>query len=131
MVKITHKFGQERTGMKRNFWKHCLFFSPLIWSSYLKNKKRVQLSGDSLPKFNHEMTNAQRVKLFIKDFFSKCDQICSFLRSWSHLLKKSLIKSFFLCSALLLPLPSCSYPARSSYVNDDKYVAKKHLVRKT
>ena len=30
----------------------------------------------------------------MKDFFSKCDQICSFLRIWSHLLKKSLMENF-------------------------------------
>ena len=30
----------------------------------------------------------------IKDFFSKCDQICRKLRIWSHLLKKSLMANF-------------------------------------
>ena len=30
------------------------------------------------------------MKFSIKDFISKCDQIPSFLRIWSHLLKKSL-----------------------------------------
>ena len=30
----------------------------------------------------------------IKDFFSKCDQICRTLRIWSHLLKKSLMENF-------------------------------------
>ena len=30
----------------------------------------------------------------IKDFFSKCDQIRSFLRIWLHLLKKSLMENF-------------------------------------
>ena len=34
------------------------------------------------------------MKFSIKNFFSKCDQILSFLRSWSHLLKKSLMKNF-------------------------------------
>ena len=35
----------------------------------------------------------------IKDFFSKCDQIHSFLRIWPRLLKKSLMgKLHFLCS---------------------------------
>ena len=29
---------------------------------------------------------AQKMKFSIKDFFSKCDQIPSFLRIWSHLL---------------------------------------------
>ena len=30
----------------------------------------------------------------IKDFFSKCDQIRSFLRIWSNLLKKSFMENF-------------------------------------
>ena len=42
---------------------------------------------------------AQKAKFSIKGFFSKCDQIHSFLRIWSHLLKKSLMENFiFLCS---------------------------------
>ena len=35
------------------------------------------------------------MKFFIKDFFSKCDQIRSFLLIWSHLLKKSFMGNFF------------------------------------
>ena len=38
------------------------------------------------------------MKLSIKDFFSKCDQIRSFLRIWSHLLKKSLMENFIFCA---------------------------------
>ena len=38
------------------------------------------------------------MKFSIKDFFSKCDQIRSFLRIWSHLLKKSLIENFIFCA---------------------------------
>ena len=34
------------------------------------------------------------MKFSIKDFFSKFDQIRSFLRIWSHLLKKYLLKNF-------------------------------------
>ena len=34
------------------------------------------------------------MKLSIKDFFSKSDQIHSFLRIWSHLLKKSFMENF-------------------------------------
>ena len=43
------------------------------------------------------------MKFPITDFFSKCDQICSFQRIWSHLLKKLLkeLRNFkgklFLC----------------------------------
>ena len=37
------------------------------------------------------------MKFSIKDFFSKCDQIRSFLRILSHLLKKSLMENFIFC----------------------------------
>ena len=45
---------------------------------------------------------AQKIKLSIKDFFSKCDQIRSFLRIWSHLLRKSLMENFIFCA---VPVP--------------------------
>ena len=38
------------------------------------------------------------MKFSIKDFFSKCEQICSFLRIWSHPLKKSLMGNFIFCA---------------------------------
>ena len=38
------------------------------------------------------------MKFPIKDFFSECDQIRSFLRIWSHLLKKSLMGNFIFCA---------------------------------
>ena len=41
----------------------------------------------------------KKMKFFVKDFYSKCDQMRSFLRIWSRLLKKSL---FVQCSAFLL-----------------------------
>ena len=41
-------------------------------------------------------------KFSIYDFFSKCDQICSFLRIWSHLLNKSLIENFIFCAVIQL-----------------------------
>ena len=40
------------------------------------------------------------MKFFLKDFFSKCDQIRSFLRIWSHLLKKSLMEHFIFCTLI-------------------------------
>ena len=39
-------------------------------------------------------STAQKMKFSINDFVSKCDQIPSFLRIWSHLLKKSLMENF-------------------------------------
>ena len=41
---------------------------------------------------------AQEMKFSTKDFFSKCDQMPSFQRIWSHLLKKSLIENFSFCA---------------------------------
>ena len=38
------------------------------------------------------------MKLLIKDFFSKCDQIRRSLAIWSHLLKKSLMENFIFCA---------------------------------
>ena len=40
----------------------------------------------------------KKMKLSIKDSFSKCDQIRSFLRIWSHLLKKFLMENFIFCA---------------------------------
>ena len=38
----------------------------------------------------------------MKDFFSKCGQICSFLRIWSRLLMKSLMENLFICAVHIL-----------------------------
>ena len=35
------------------------------------------------------------MKVFIKNFFSKCDQLCRNLWIWSHLLNKSWMENFF------------------------------------
>ena len=39
------------------------------------------------------------MKFSIKDFFSKYDQIRSFLRTWSHLLNKSLMRIALIVNA--------------------------------
>ena len=41
---------------------------------------------------------AQKIKFFIKDFSSKCDQIRRKLRIWSNLLKKSLMENVIFCA---------------------------------
>ena len=46
------------------------------------------------------------MKFSIKDLFSKCDQIRSFLRIWLHLLKKSLMENFIFCA--VVASPKCS-----------------------
>ena len=53
-----------------------------------------QKSNTKLSPYN----TAQKMKFSIKYFFSKCDQIRSFLPIWSHLLRKSLIENFIFCA---------------------------------
>ena len=43
-------------------------------------------------------STAQKMKFSFKDFFSKCDQIGSFLWIWPHLLEKSLMENFIFCA---------------------------------
>ena len=43
----------------------------------------------------------QIMKFSVKDFFSKCDQMRSFLRIWSYLLKKSLMEIFIFFAVTL------------------------------
>ena len=45
--------------------------------------------------------NTKKMKFSIKYFFSKCDQIYSFLPIWSHLLKISLTENFIFCAVSL------------------------------
>ena len=42
------------------------------------------------------------MKFSIADFFSKCDQIRSFLRIWPHLLKKSVLENSIFCAVFFL-----------------------------
>ena len=50
------------------------------------------------PETSSTTATAHKMKFSIKDFFSKCDQIRSFLRIWSHLLRKSLMENFIFCA---------------------------------
>ena len=45
---------------------------------------------------------AQKIKFFIQDFFSKCDQICRKLWIWLHLLKKSLMKNLIFSAVVFV-----------------------------
>ena len=57
---------------------------------------------NTIPWFDAVFNTAQKMKFFIKGFFSKCDQICSFLRIWWHFLKKSLMENFIFCAVLIM-----------------------------
>ena len=43
----------------------------------------------------------QKMKFSIKDILKKCDQIRSFLRIWSYLLKKSFMENFIFCPVIV------------------------------
>ena len=47
---------------------------------------------------------AKKMRFFIKDFFSKCDETRSFLRTWSNLLEKSLMENFIFCAWVSIDL---------------------------
>ena len=42
-----------------------------------------------------ENNTAQKMKFSFEDFSSKCDQILTKLRIWSHLLEESLMENIF------------------------------------
>ena len=60
-------------------------------------RKKIHVSVSSFI-FTSKSVNAQKMKFSIKDFFSKCDKIHSFLRIWSHSLKKFLMENFIFCA---------------------------------
>ena len=62
-------------------------FIPIYWRNSNKKLKNYIFSGQNIPR-------CTKMKFSINDFFSKCDQIHSFLRIWSHLLKKFLTENF-------------------------------------
>ena len=63
--------------------------SPRL-SAVLQSPLRVPFRNPNTVK-----DTAQKMKFFIKDFFSKCDQICSFLQIWSHYLRNPWWKTSF------------------------------------
>ena len=81
------------------------YFFKIIFCQYRKNwlgpaYDRTLASSQitKSPLSNKYQITVQKMKFSIEDFFSKCDQIRSFLRIWSNLLRKSLIELHFLCS---------------------------------
>ena len=64
---------------------YCFFYC--LKKKTLKNQK-------------HRCYHCTKNEFFIKEFFSKFDQIRSFLQIWSHLLRKSLMENFVFCPLL-------------------------------
>ena len=79
------------------------------WSSSKSTEKRKRMenclfiiSWHKVEKWNTKklICTAQKMRFSIKDLLSKCDQIRSFLRIWSRLLKRSLMENFIFCAVL-------------------------------
>ena len=64
---------------------------PSYFQSYFQFFSKMETT---LPK----SITAQPMKFSATDFFSNCDQIRSFLRIWSYLLKKPIMENFILCA---------------------------------
>ena len=74
-------------------------------------------------------STAQKLKFSVKYFFSKCDQIRSVLRIWSHLLKKSLMENFIFCTVLLANFSSSrSLLVACSFFMDKVWQLTNHVV---
>ena len=69
-----------------------VFYCMLSWR--LLKYIETELQGICFYLYN----TAQKMKFSIKDFLSKCDQIRSFLRIWSHSLRKSLMEIIIFCA---------------------------------
>ena len=80
---------------------YCLIFTWTLWRKTLKKPGSsslvvlvILLCKQAFIWKGLLSHTAQKMKFSIKDFFSKCDQICRKLQIWSDLLRKSLIENF-------------------------------------
>ena len=65
-------------------------------------------------------------KFAIKDFFSKCNQICSFMRIWPHLLRKFLMENFIFCAVIVAKFSFFLFTIKKQYSIDLSY----HIIYK-
>ena len=63
------------------------------------------------------LRTAQKLKFSIKYFASKCDQIRGKLRTWSHLLEKSLMENFIFYAVGVANTPQSKMESFASIVN--------------
>ena len=77
----------SRPGLENNVsqWMVCVYLTHSCYAQFVRLLRSVP-------------GTARKIKLSIKDYFSKCDQIRSLLRIWSPSLKKSLMKNLIFCA---------------------------------
>ena len=69
-----------------------------------------------------EIYTVQKMNFSIKNFLSKCDQVRSFMRIWSHLLKKSSMENFIFCGKNCLAEKFTGTVESSSRTNALEYI---------
>ena len=87
------------TILTSNHWCTCIF--------YCATYDKIQAFCNNYSCSYSQLTT-QKMKFFIKDFFSNCNQIRSYLRMWSYWLKKSLTENFTFCA--VTGKPECNLP---------------------
>ena len=86
-LRFPHRFDLRlklRLDLRLDVWQ----WGCIVHSTFTSLKERSILSP----------TLHKKMKFSIEDFFSKCDQIRSFLQIWLHLLKKSFMENFIFCA---------------------------------
>ena len=79
----------------------CLLVVNMYLLSVKINISSSIMVAQSFNSLLYVIITAHKMKFSIKDFFSECDQIRSFLRIWSHLLKQSLMENFIFCDVYI------------------------------
>ena len=72
-------------------------FCNAVWHMVVKFSKSQRVE---IFRMLFLLSTAQKMKISIKDFVSKCDQIHRKLWIWSHLLTKSLMGNFIVCAVI-------------------------------
>ena len=95
------KFIQDYFAKAPKPWTKTLIKLRLVSSSLTERqcfKSFSQRNRQWMAQTNLWLLNTtQKMKIFIKGSFSKCDQIRRELRIWSHSLKKSLMENLIFC----------------------------------
>ena len=82
-------YSHERSKYLPRILLWITIYRKMLWGQYLQ----YSIKSKYLPQ-NSLWGTAQKMKLSIKDFV----HLSSFLRIWSHLLKKSLMENFIFCA---------------------------------
>ena len=114
-------FGKKRSQSFQKFNKRLLGRKQYPSSKQRKKKNKANKKTRKTNKLEHDwhidgvrvtLSLHEKMKFSIKNFFSKCDHLCSFL----HFLSKSLVKNFiFSCSVYCLKVISVCFLPEDSF----------------